>query len=187
MSKKYTVIQLKKICKEKGIKGYSKMKKAELMKHCLDKKSVSPRKSPLQKQKKSPRPLFLDNSSITGFEDYIQEKSTSSKIKKKSMAPLPINIDTDPLTPPEKKKKKIRKDIPTHIIKKLDKLVSKIQIHQKKIFELNRLNPSDEIIDMSAFIKRNKEIEKKRKVILKLKEIIEKNEYNIPKKYIKFI
>lgn len=30
----YTVVQLKKICKNKGIKGYSKMKKAELIKYC---------------------------------------------------------------------------------------------------------------------------------------------------------
>ncbi len=47
MSKKYTVVELKKICKSKGIKGYSKMKKAELMKHCL--KSKSPAKSPPKK------------------------------------------------------------------------------------------------------------------------------------------
>ena len=33
--KKYTIPQLIKICKSKGIKGYSKMRKAELMKHCL--------------------------------------------------------------------------------------------------------------------------------------------------------
>ncbi len=48
MSKKYTVIKLKKICKSKGIKGYSKMKKAELMKHCLQKTPV--KKSPLKKK-----------------------------------------------------------------------------------------------------------------------------------------
>jgi hypothetical protein len=32
MSKKYTVVQLKKVCKERRIKGCNKMKKAELMK-----------------------------------------------------------------------------------------------------------------------------------------------------------
>lgn len=38
MNKKYTVVELRKICKNKGIKGYSKMKKAELMKYCLETK-----------------------------------------------------------------------------------------------------------------------------------------------------
>ena len=41
---KYTVVQLRKICKEKGIKGYSKLKKAELLKHCLGEKPVSIKK-----------------------------------------------------------------------------------------------------------------------------------------------
>ncbi len=36
MFKKYTVKELKQICREKGIKGYSKLRKAELMKHCLE-------------------------------------------------------------------------------------------------------------------------------------------------------
>lgn len=40
MDKKYTVIELRKICKEIGIKGYSKMKKEELMKHCLKEKTT---------------------------------------------------------------------------------------------------------------------------------------------------
>ena len=60
MSKKITVVELKKICKRKGIKGYSKMKKATLLKHC--KKSPSPKKpspkkpSPAKKSpKKSPK------------------------------------------------------------------------------------------------------------------------------------
>jgi len=30
----YTVVQLKQICKDKGIRGYSKMKKSELIRHC---------------------------------------------------------------------------------------------------------------------------------------------------------
>jgi hypothetical protein len=47
MSKNYTVVELKKICKDKGIKGYSKMRKAELMKHCLEKKSI--KKTPVKK------------------------------------------------------------------------------------------------------------------------------------------
>ena len=34
-NKTHTVNQLKKICKEKGIKGYSKLRKKELMKKCL--------------------------------------------------------------------------------------------------------------------------------------------------------
>ena len=40
MSKKYTVVELKKICKTKGISGYSKMKKEELIKHCVKKQKV---------------------------------------------------------------------------------------------------------------------------------------------------
>jgi len=35
MTTSYTVIQLRKICKENGIKGYSKLKKDELMKICF--------------------------------------------------------------------------------------------------------------------------------------------------------
>ncbi len=54
MSRKYTVVELKKICKTKGIKGYSRMKKAELMKHCL-KKTPSPQKKKIVKKKKSPK------------------------------------------------------------------------------------------------------------------------------------
>ena len=34
-NKKYTVIELKKICKDKGIKKYSQLKKKELIKKCL--------------------------------------------------------------------------------------------------------------------------------------------------------
>jgi DNA ligase-1 len=39
MFKKYTVIELRKICKKKGIKGYSKMKKDELINHCFEDKT----------------------------------------------------------------------------------------------------------------------------------------------------
>ena len=58
MSKKYTVIELRKICKSKGIKGYSKLKKAELMKHCLKSiskkpKSISKKPKKIVKKKKS--------------------------------------------------------------------------------------------------------------------------------------
>ena len=51
MSKKLTVVQIKKICKEKGIKGYSKMKKAELEKVCLGKSPV--KKESVKKTKKT--------------------------------------------------------------------------------------------------------------------------------------
>ena len=45
MSAKYTVVELRKICKSKGIKGYSKMKKAELLKHCVGEKQQTTKKS----------------------------------------------------------------------------------------------------------------------------------------------
>lgn len=55
MSKKYTVAELKKICKEKGIKGYGKLKKEQLMKHCLKEKTPA-KKTPVKKTpaKKTP-------------------------------------------------------------------------------------------------------------------------------------
>jgi len=40
MSQKYTVVELRKLCKEKGLKGYSKMKKDELMKLCFGEPST---------------------------------------------------------------------------------------------------------------------------------------------------
>jgi hypothetical protein len=44
-----TVKELRQKCKQMGIKGYSKMKKSELLKVCNDKKSVSIKKSPNKK------------------------------------------------------------------------------------------------------------------------------------------
>ena len=58
--KKMTVTELKKICKSKGVKGYSKMKKAELVKVCL--KTMSPTKktkTPAKKTQKGGSPLFI--------------------------------------------------------------------------------------------------------------------------------
>ena len=46
---KLNVKQLKAECKKKGIKGYSKWKKSELQKNCLDKEQV---KEQVKKQEK---------------------------------------------------------------------------------------------------------------------------------------
>lgn len=90
MSKNYTVVQLTKICKEKGIKGYSKLNKAQLMKQCLDSKtpvkktpkSKTPaKKTPLRKTPKSKKPAMDDLPSelegiITGMKkdmEYVEE------------------------------------------------------------------------------------------------------------------
>ena len=51
MLKKISIVELKKICKKNGIKGYSKMKKAELEKVCL--KLVSSKKQDKIKKQKS--------------------------------------------------------------------------------------------------------------------------------------
>tara|TARA_B100001971_G_C18106058_1_gene491563 strand:- start:52 stop:930 length:879 start_codon:yes stop_codon:yes gene_type:complete len=48
--KKYTVIELKKMCKHKGIKGYSKLRKKELMKKCLG--LPPPSETPKKKKKR---------------------------------------------------------------------------------------------------------------------------------------
>jgi len=50
-----TVAEMKKMCKAKGIKGYSKMTKAQLYKKCLGK---SP---PKKKTQASPKPLTNDD------------------------------------------------------------------------------------------------------------------------------
>ncbi len=72
---KYTVAELKKICKSKGIKGYSKMKKAELMKHCLKSKSPAKKKTP--KKKKRVLPKFVTGKSPP------KKKVQKKKVQKK--------------------------------------------------------------------------------------------------------
>jgi hypothetical protein len=55
MTSKMTVVELKKLCKQKGIKGYSKLNKAQLIQKC--KGSASPKKpSPKKPSPKKPRP-----------------------------------------------------------------------------------------------------------------------------------
>jgi hypothetical protein len=51
-----TVKELRKICKEKGIKGYSKLKKAELIKLCMSSNPKTPKKP---KTPKTRRPIKL--------------------------------------------------------------------------------------------------------------------------------
>ena len=70
-SKKYTVVELKKICKSKGIKGYSKMNKAELMKLCLKSKTPA--------RKKRVLPKF-----VTGKSPKVSKK-VSKKVPKKKV------------------------------------------------------------------------------------------------------
>ena len=49
---KFNVKQLKAECKKKGIKGYSKMKKAQLETHCLNKEQLEKQKKVQKKVKK---------------------------------------------------------------------------------------------------------------------------------------
>lgn len=87
-----TVDQLKKLCKEKGISGYSKLKKAELVDLCIGKK-----KSPSQKPKSEPSivskefvgkgafgnvyKITLNNGQVFALKEIQKDKFKSDEIK----------------------------------------------------------------------------------------------------------
>ena len=98
MTTKYTVAELKKICKNNGIKGYSKMKKAELMTHCLNDNSQIPNSKKIVKKiikkKKSPvkkvliKKILVKASSKNNLLERVKEmvtevNSTNSVLEKK--------------------------------------------------------------------------------------------------------
>jgi len=83
MSKKYTVAELKKICKEKGIKGYSKLKKAELMKHCLKTKTPIKKIQNKKVNEKKIRKILEEYSTIEEPEKKTYKKIISSMKKDK--------------------------------------------------------------------------------------------------------
>lgn len=72
MSKKYTVKELKKICKEKGIKGYSKLRKAELLKYCLKKQET--KKKIKQEIKRKINDKLFDDKNIFQFYSKSRDK-----------------------------------------------------------------------------------------------------------------
>ena len=74
--KKYTVKELKKMCKDKKIKGYSKLKKVELLKKCLSKENNGKKKSEEKKKKytvKELRKMCKDNK-IKGYSKLKKEE-----------------------------------------------------------------------------------------------------------------
>lgn len=164
MSIKYTVVELRKICKSKGIRGYSKMKKDELIKVCLG----EIKKTPIKK-------TSIKKTSI--------KKSKKSSLKK--TAPLPKNIDKTELPSAYVPSKKIyTKEAPKSFWKKIDKMIKQVEKIENIIKKLDKLNPKDdEINDMKSFVKRNKEYSKKEKLLEKIKKDIGKSKYAIPKKY----
>ena len=82
--KKYTVIELKKMCKDKGIKGYSKLRKKELMKKCLDGLPQKKQLTNIELKK------MCKDKGIKGY----------SKLRKKELIKKCLGL------PPKKKKKK---------------------------------------------------------------------------------
>ncbi len=52
-----SVVQLKAMCKKKGVKGYSKMNKSQLLRRCQDKKSIKRQGSPAIQMSDLPKEL----------------------------------------------------------------------------------------------------------------------------------
>lgn len=88
--KKYTVAQLKKICKDKKIKGYSKLKKGQLVKKCLDGKSPSPAKPEAPKEKKMTVAQLKKECKKNGVKGYSKMKKAQlvkNCLKHKTLSP----------------------------------------------------------------------------------------------------
>ena len=95
MTTKLTVSQLKKMCKKKGIKGYSKMKKAELMKICLvdNKQETKPKKvikkvvKKVSPKKEAPTQVKSNSNLLSRVEEMVKDvnKSNSVLVKKTTL------------------------------------------------------------------------------------------------------
>ena len=81
-----TVKELKKMCKEKGIKGYSRWKKAELMENCYD--TPKPKTPKRKKRKiKTPKPeklsdIFPEQGIVNIIDGYVKDMEKLEIIEK---------------------------------------------------------------------------------------------------------
>lgn len=144
---KYTVIQLKKICKEKGIKGYSKMRKAELIKYCVEELSVEESTKSLKKTTTKP-----------GFKKAIDriEKVKDAKLKKlkikKIIKKKQTQMAKDRL---EKKQKRIERKLDTPV--RMDQTNKLFERLTNFIKEMNSTNNKERVLnkykDLKDFVK----------------------------------
>jgi hypothetical protein len=137
MSKKYTVVELKKICKSKGIKGYGKMRKAELLKVCLKiNKSKTPNK----------------------LEKCLEENKRLNKLLNKPKPKTPKSK-----TPKSKTPKKINKDSVEYFNNFFNEYLSDMQFNKELIIELFRrqvkgLKMNMDESDLKKILKKNKKL-----------------------------
>lgn len=92
---KLKVYQLKDLCKERGIKGYSKWKKAELLKNCLDKKELAIIPEKQKKQKKSRKKLTSKAKDFLKAETIEERKKIFNKLSSVELKKLARKFKLD--------------------------------------------------------------------------------------------
>jgi DNA ligase-1 len=156
---KHTVVELRKICKEKGIKGYSKLKKSELIKLCL---TPSKPKTPTPKPK-TPTPKSKTPTS--------KPKITSSQIKRRKEKRERVEI--------ARKKRAIRKQQikKAREMRKKEKELEKKERAERHMETPERMDRTSLMLDrITSFVREMNSTNKRRPEILKkyfdLKEFI---------------
>jgi hypothetical protein len=132
--KSKTVKQLKALCKSKGIKGYSKMKKAELIKKCLNKRSkkgggilnkkirksrflvsqIPPKAKAIKK--KRPKVTFADTMTVVSIPENDCPKKNRPRLRKVKLTDTEKKEDIKYLGRARRKKYKLLCSNPNHNI-----------------------------------------------------------------------
>jgi len=155
MSKKLSVVDLKKICKQKGVKGYSKMTKAQLEKACLGSvKPMTPEQKVKQKVKKMTVADLKKICKQKGVSGY--SKMTKAQLEKVCLKSLSPKTSTPKTKTPKTSLKRFMDDLPKDISdivkdnlnenrprpvsKNISKSLEKIERQAKKLSKVNELD-----------------------------------------------